>query len=163
VLESVRSAITAFDVNLPLAQVGTLQDTLDRASAQMAFTMILLVIASGVALLLGTIGIYGVMSYVVAQRTGEIGVRLALGANPAGVAGEIIRQGGVVTLAGIVAGLGAALAGGRLIESLLYGVSARDPIVMTATTLVLLTVALIACWLPARRAARLSPVDALRS
>jgi putative ABC transport system permease protein len=125
--------------------------------------MILLVIASAVALLLGTIGIYGVMSYGVAQRTAEIGVRLALGADPAGVAGEIIRQGGVVTLAGIVAGHGAALAGGRLIESLLYGVSARDPIVMTATTLVLLTVALIACWLPARRAARLSPVDALRS
>jgi putative ABC transport system permease protein len=143
--------------------VRTLQDTLDRASAQMAFTMILLVIASGVALLLGTIGIYGVMSYVVAQRTSEIGVRLALGANPAGVAGAIIRQGGVVTVAGIVAGLSAALAGGRLIESLLYGVSARDPIVLIATTLVLLAVALVACWLPARRAARLSPVDALRS
>jgi putative ABC transport system permease protein len=163
VLESVRSAITAFDANLPLAQERTLQDTLDRASAQMAFTMILLVIASAVALLLGTIGIYGVMSYGVAQRTAEIGVRLALGADPAGVAGEIIRQGGVVTLAGIVAGLGAALAGGRLLESLLYGVSARDPIVLIATTLALLAVALVACWLPARRAARLSPVDALRS
>ena len=113
--------------------------------------------------MLGVVGIYGVMSYVVTQRTGEIGVKLALGANPASVAGTIVRQGGIVTLAGIVVGLVTALALGRMIESLLYGVSARDPAVFAATTLLLLTVALLACWLPARRAARLSPLEALRA
>ncbi|PYR26010.1 MAG: hypothetical protein DMF98_10360 [Acidobacteria bacterium] len=141
----------------------TLQDTLDRASAQMAFTMVLLAIAAGVALALGLIGTYGVMSYIVSLRTGEIGVRLALGAEPGSVAGMIVRQGGIVALVGIMAGLGAAFAGSRLIESLLYAVSPRDPGVFAATTLVLLAVALLACWLPARRAAGLSPLEALRT
>ena len=126
-LPSVRRAIDAVDANLALAQVRTLQDTLDRASAQMAFTMVLLAIAAGVALMLGVIGIYGVMSYIVSQRTGEIGVRLALGAEPGSVARMIVRQGGVVALAGLAVGLAAAFAGSRLIESLLYGVSPRDP------------------------------------
>jgi len=160
---SVRRAIDAIDKNLALAQVRTLEDTLDRASAQMAFTMVLLAIAASVALLLGVIGIYGVMSYVVSQRTGEIGVRLALGAEPSSVARMIVRQGGVVAMAGIAVGLAAAVAGSRLIGSLLYGVSPRDPGVFAVTTLVLLGVALLACWLPARRAARLSPLEALKA
>jgi putative ABC transport system permease protein len=159
----VRGAIGEVDANLALAQVRTLQETLDRASAQMAFTMVLLVIAASVALMLGVIGIYGVMSYIVSQRTGEIGVRLALGAEPASVARMIVRQGGSVALAGVIVGLAAAFAGSRLIESLLYGVSPRDPGVFVATTLLLLSVALLACWLPARRAARLSPLEALRT
>jgi len=162
-LPSVRAAIDAIDPNLALAQVRTLQDTLDRASAQMAFTMVLLAVAAGVALLLGVIGIYGVMSYIVSQRTGEIGVRLALGADPGQVAGMIVRQGGLVAIAGVIAGLGLAYAGSLFIASLLYGVSARDPAVFAATTVLLLTVALLACWLPARRAARLSPLEALRT
>jgi ABC-type antimicrobial peptide transport system permease subunit len=112
---------------------------------------------------LGVIGIYGVMSYIVSQRTGEIGVRLALGAEPGSVAGMIVRQGGAVALAGIIVGLATALAGSRLIESLLHGVSPRDPGVFAATTLTLLGIALLACWLPARRAARLSPLEALRT
>jgi len=159
----VRGAIDTIDAKLALAQVRTLQDTLDRASAQMAFTMVLLAIAAACALMLGVIGIYGVMSYVVSQRTGEIGVRLALGADPVSVAGMIVRQGGVVALAGIAVGVAAALAGSRLIESLLYDVTPRDPGVFAATTLTLLAVALLACWLPARRAARLSPLEALRA
>jgi putative ABC transport system permease protein len=161
-MPSVRRAVDTVDPQLALAQVRTLQDLLDRASAQMAFTMMLLAIAAGVALMLGMIGIYGVMSYVVTQRTGEIGVRLALGAKPAEVSGMIVRQGGLVALAGIAIGLAAALAGSRLIESLLYGVSSRDPGVFATMTLALLAVALLACWLPARRAARLNPIDALR-
>jgi ABC-type antimicrobial peptide transport system permease subunit len=160
---SVRRTIDAIDKNLALAQVRTLQDVLDRASAQMAFTMVLLAIAAGVALTLGVIGIYAVMSYIVSQRTGEIGVRLALGAEPRSVARMIVRQGGFVALGGITIGLAAAFAGSRLIESLLYGVSPRDPAVFAATTLTLLGVALLACWLPARRAARLSPLEALRT
>jgi putative ABC transport system permease protein len=162
-LPAVRRAVDGVDPKLALAQVRTLQDIFDGASAQMAFTMTLLAIAASVALLLGMIGIYGVMSYIVTQRTGEIGVRLALGAEPGTVAGMIVRQGGLATIAGIVAGLAGAVVGSRLIESLLYGISPRDPIVFAATTFVLLAVALAACWLPARRAARLSPLEALRT
>jgi putative ABC transport system permease protein len=160
---AVRDAVGEVDPQLPLAQVRTLQDIMDRASAQMAFTMVLLVIAAGVALTLGVIGVYGVMSYIVTQRTGEIGVRLALGAEPASIAGTILQQGGLVALAGITVGLVMAFAGSPLIGSLLYGVTPRDPAVFTATTLLLLGVALFACWLPARRAARLSPLEALRT
>jgi putative ABC transport system permease protein len=162
-LPSVRRTIDTVDKNLALAQVRTLQDTLDRASAQMAFTMVLLATAAGVTLMLGMIGIYGVMSYIVSQRTGEIGVRLALGAEPGSVAGMIVRQGALVALGGVTVGLATALAGSRLIESLLYGVSPRDPGVFALTTLILLGVALVACWLPARRAARLNPLEALRT
>jgi len=161
--ERARRAIGEVDSNLALGQVRTLQDILDRAAAQMAFTMVLLAIAAGVSLTLGVVGIYGAMSYIVTQRTGEIGVRLALGAEPGNVARMIVRQGGIVALAGITAGLAAAFAGGRLIESLLYGVSARDPGVLAGTAAVLLCVVLLACWLPARRAARLNPLDAIRT
>jgi ABC-type antimicrobial peptide transport system permease subunit len=137
--------------------VNTLQDALDRSSAKMAFMMILLAIAAGVALTLGVIGIYGVMSYFVTRRTGEIGVRLALAAEPASVARLTVRQGALVALAGIAIGLVTALAGSRLIESLLYGVSSRDLRVFATTTAMMLPVALFACWLSARRAARLNP------
>jgi ABC-type antimicrobial peptide transport system permease subunit len=129
----------------------------------MAFTMVLLVLAAGVALLLGMVGVYGVMSHIVSQRTGEIGVRLALGARPRGVVALIVRQGGTVALAGIIFGLGIALTESRLIASLLYGVNPRDPAVYGTTAVTLLAIALIACWLPARRAALLNPLDALRA
>jgi len=160
---SARSAVARVDPKLALAQIRTLQDLLDRSSSQMAFTMTLLAIAAAVALALGLVGIYGVMSYIVSQRTAEIGVRLALGAAPGSVAGMIVRQGGLVAAAGIAFGIIAALAGGRLIESVLYGVSPRDPGVFAFTTTVLLIVATGACWIPARRAARLSPLEALRT
>jgi len=163
VLTSVRQAIDGVDRTLALAGVRTLQDVLDGAAAQMAFTMVLLAIAAGVTLVLGAIGTYGVMSYIVSQRTGEIGVRLALGAEPGSVAGMIARQGGLVALAGAAVGLGVAFAGSQLIGSLLYDVSPRDPVVFAATTALLITVALAACWLPARRASRLSPMEALRT
>jgi len=161
-LPSVRRAVDGIDRDLALAEVGTLQALLDRASAQMAFTMVLLALAAAVTMLLGLVGIYGVMSYVVSQRTGEIGVRLALGAAPRDVVAMIVRQGGMVALAGAGAGLAAALAGSRVIESLLYGISPRDPAVFAVTTIALLAVSLAACWIPAQRAARLSPLDALR-
>lgn len=163
IVPSVRQAVAAFDLNLPLAQVSTFEQAMSRASAQMAFTMVLLAIAAAIAVVLGIVGIYGVMSYIVSQRTGEIGVRLALGAEPGRVAGQIVRQGSLVALAGIGVGLGAAFAGGRLMQTLLYGISPRDPAVFMATTITLLLVALVACWIPARRAARLNPVEALRA
>jgi putative ABC transport system permease protein len=160
---AIRAAIDKVDPDLAVAQVRTLQDIVDRSSDHASFAMVLIAIAAGVALLLGAIGIYGVVSYIVAQRTGEIGVRLAMGAEPGSVARMMLRQSGGVTLAGITVGLVAAFAGTRLIQSLLFGVSPRDPAVFAVTTLSLLSVALTACWLPARRAARLSPLDALRT
>ena len=129
----------------------------------MAFTMILIGIAAIVALLLGVIGIYGVVSYVVSQRATEIGIRLALGAAPNGVSRMIVRQSAIVALAGMAVGLAAAFAGSRFIASLLYGVSPRDPAVFATTALLLCGVALLACWFPARRAARISPLEALRA
>jgi predicted permease len=158
-----RAAVERVDANLAIAQVRTLQEIVDRAGDQMMFTMVLLGIAATVALLLGAIGIYGVVSYIASQRTGEIGLRLALGAEPAGVVSLILRQSVTVTMIGIGLGLAGALAGGRLIEALLYNVSPRDPVVIGAVTLLLTSIAFIACWLPARRAARLSPLDALRT
>jgi putative ABC transport system permease protein len=163
IANAVRKAIDGVDPDLALAQVRTLEEIVDRASDQMTFTMVLLVIAAAVALLLGIIGIYGVVSYIVAQRTGEIGVRLAMGAEPRTVAGMILRQGGVVTLVGVAVGLVAAIAGSRLIQSLLYDVGPRDPVIFATTTVALLGIALLACWLPARRASKLSPLDALRT
>jgi predicted permease len=160
---AVRDAVDEIDPNVAIAGVRSLQEIVDRASDQASFTMVLLAIAATVALLLGAIGIYGIVSYIVTQRTGEIGVRLAMGAEPRSVAGMILRQSGTVTLLGIVVGLLASFAGSRLIQSLLFGISPRDPAVFAITTLFLVGIALIACWLPARRASRLSPLDALRT
>jgi predicted permease len=160
---TVRGAIKAVNNDLALSQIRTLQDILDRSAAQAEFTMVLLAIAASVALVLGVVGIYGVTSYVVGQRTGEIGVRLALGATPQGVAYMILRQGGSVALAGAAVGLAVAVSATRLMSPLLYGVSARDPMVFGATTVLLLGVALVACWLPARHAANVNPLEALRA
>jgi ABC-type antimicrobial peptide transport system permease subunit len=107
--------------------------------------------------------IYGVMSFIVNQRTAEIGLRVALGARPGSVAAMIVRQGGIVAVTGAVIGLALAFGSGRFVESLLFRVSPQDPLVLTATTLLLVSIALLACWLPARRAARLDPVEALRT
>src|SRR5262249_25953677 len=160
---TVRTAVKAVDADLALSQVGPLHDLVDRSSAQAAFTMTLLAIAAAVALFLGLVGIYGVTAFVVSQRTGEIGVRLALGAAPRDVAAMIVRQSVRVAIAGIGAGLGVALASARVLSSLLYRVSPYDPAVLTATTVTLFAAALIACAVPALRAARLSPLDALRA
>jgi predicted permease len=160
---SARRAIDAVDAKLALADVRTLQALLDKAAEQMAFMMALLVTAACIALVLGVIGIYGVTSYIVSQRTSEIGLRLALGAAPGGVASMIVRQGAAVAVGGIVAGLATAFALTRLMSSILYGVNPHDPAVFAATTFVLMAIAVLACWVPARRAARLNPLEALRT
>jgi putative ABC transport system permease protein len=162
-VSAARSAVREVDPNLAISQVRTLQDLLDASTAPRAFTMVLIVIAASTALLLGIVGIYGVMSYIVSQRTNEIGVRLALGAEPARVMRMVIRQGGLVTAGGIAVGLVASLAASRLMASLLYDVSPRDPQVFAVMTAGLLAVALAACWLPARRAANVDPLTALRA
>ena len=161
-LRDVRRAIDMVDRNLAIAQTQTLEEIVVRGSAQMSFTMILMTIAASVALMLGVIGIYGVVSYIVSQRTAEIGIRLALGAQPRTLMRMIIVQSGSVTVVGIILGVVAALAGGRLIESLLFDVNPRDPAVFAATAVTLLVIAVLACWLPARRASRLNPIEVLR-
>jgi len=160
---AIRAAITELDSAVPLALVTTLDAMLRADRAPMAFAMTLIAIASAVALLLGLIGIYGVISYLVAQRSAEIGVRMALGARPGDVAGMILRQGASVAVAGLIVGFVVAVAGSRLLNALLYDVSATDPATYSVVAALLLAVALLACWLPARRAARLDPVDALRN
>jgi predicted permease len=162
-LGSVRHAVDTVDPKLAIAEVRTLQETLDRSSAQMAFTMVLLAIAAAVALLLGIIGVYGTTSYIVSQRTSEIGLRLAVGAEPATVTAMIVRQGGLVALVGVVIGLAGALLQSRFIAPMLYGVNPRDANTYTATSILLLIVVIVACWVPARRAARIDPITALRA
>jgi putative ABC transport system permease protein len=161
-LRDLRRAIDMVDPNLAIAQTQTLEEILERGSAQMSFTMVLLTIAASAALLLGMIGIYGVVSYIVSQRTAEMGIRLALGAEPGTLMRMIVVQNGRVTVLGVTVGLVTALFGGRMIESLLYEVNPRDPAVFSATALTLLAIAVLACWLPARRAARLNPIEVLR-
>jgi len=160
---AVRRAIDRVDASVAMARIETLQEAVDRATGPAAFTTVLLGIAASVALVLGLVGIYGVVSYIVSQRTGEIGIRIALGAEPGTVATMIVRQGAIVALAGVLAGLAASFAGSRSIASLLYEISPRDPIVFVATAVTLFGVAIIVCWLPARRAARVNPVEALRA
>lgn len=163
VLEPVRHSTNTFDPNLAIAEVRTLQETLDRSSAQMAFMMVLLAIAAGVALLLGIVGVYGTTSYLVTQRTSEIGLRLALGAEPRRVTAMLVRQGGIVALGGIAVGLAGALTQSRFIAPLLYDISARDANTYLATSILLFIVAIVACWVPASRAARVDPIAALRT
>jgi predicted permease len=161
-LAAARAQVDRVNRNIALAQVRTLQESVDRASAPMAFTMILIAVAAGITLMLGLIGIYGVTAYSVAQRTGEIGVRLALGADPRSVAMLVIRQGMGAAVTGVAAGFATALFGSAIVESLLFEVSARDPGVFAAASLGLLSVTVLACAIPAMRAARLSPLEALR-
>ena len=160
---SVRAAAAAINGNVAVGRPMSMEQRVDDATARMAFTMSLLLIAAAVALTLGAIGIYGVISYIVAQRTGEIGVRMALGARPRDVSGMVLRQSGAVVGVGITVGLAAALALSRVIAALLFGVSAMDPLTYIAVTVFLLAVAAIASWIPARRAAALDPTTALRA
>jgi predicted permease len=160
---AVQRAVHDVDSSLAVAQVATLQAIVDRGAAQMALTMTLLVIAAAVALAIGLIGIYGVIAYVVSQRRNEIGVRLALGAAPRAVVAMIVRQGATVALSGVAAGLALAAGGSGVLASLLFGVTPHDPVVFAGAGTLMSAVALVACCIPARRAARVNPADALRA
>ena len=162
IVPAVRSALRELDPTLPLARVRTMEQVTKDAQAQMSFTMIMLAIAAGVGLLLGSVGLYGVLSYVTTQRTGEIGVRMALGAEAGRVRGMVMRQGMMVTAAGVLVGLAGAWALSRFMESILYEVSATDPVTFVSVAAVLIAVAAAATWFPAHRAARIDPATALR-
>jgi predicted permease len=162
-MDQVRQAVWGLNPDLPLARVRTLQVILDESMARTSFTLIMLAIAASVALLLGAVGIYGVISYIVAQRTREIGVRIALGAQRADVSRMVLSRGLVLALSGVAAGLAAAAGLARLMTALLFGVQPFDPVTYAAVSTAVAAIALVACWIPARRAARIAPVEALRA
>jgi putative ABC transport system permease protein len=147
---------------LPVTQVRSMDEVLSLSTARQRFNMLLMTVFGAMALLLAAIGIYGLMAYSVAQRTQEIGIRLALGAEGSQVRNMVVKQGMGLALAGVFAGLAASWALTQLIASFLFGVKARDPLVFVAVPLMLAVVALLAVWLPANRAARVSPVESLR-
>ncbi len=158
----VREAVWSLDPNLALADVRPMQEVVSRSMARTSFTMLLLVIAAAVALLLGTVGIYGVISYVVSQRTREIGVRMALGAARGDISRMVLREGFLITLVGIGIGLAGAFGVTRLLFALLFDTSPLDPAIFAAVPALLAAVALIASWLPAERAASVEPLEAIR-
>jgi putative ABC transport system permease protein len=163
VVPALRQALAGVDPDLPLADVQTLEDRVATSIAQPRFSMMMLGIFATIALLLAAIGIYGVISYSVAQRTHEIGVRMALGARQVDVVGMVVRQVLIMTASGIAIGGALAVASGRLMTKLLFGVHSSDPVTFVAVALGLAAVALVAAAVPAWQAARLDPVSALRA
>jgi putative ABC transport system permease protein len=159
---AVRDAIHEVDKDQPIYRVMTMEEVVSNSVAQKRFSMLLLAIFAAVALLLAAVGIYGVMSYSVTQRTHEIGIRMALGANQSDVMKMVIRQGMTVTLIGVAIGLTGAFLVMRFISSLLFGVSSYDPMTFVVIPLILAGVALAACFVPARRATKVDPMIALR-
>jgi predicted permease len=162
-LESVRARLASIDPNVPIYQARTMDRLLGESVAQPRFYMLLLGVFALCALLLAAIGIYGVMAYVVGQRTHEIGVRMALGARGEQVLREVVARGMRPAIVGLVAGIAGALALTGALSKLLYGVSTTDPLTFLVVAVVLTVVALLANWIPARRAARVDPAIALRS
>jgi putative ABC transport system permease protein len=162
-LPSVQNAVWSIDRTVALGSVRTMEDTIARSLLKRKFTMTLLTIFAGIAVALASIGLYGVMSYSVAQRTREIGIRIALGAQRNDVLHLVLRQGMLLTGAGLLLGLLGSLGLTRLISSLLFGISATDLSTFGMVSLLLLVVALLACWLPARRATGVDPIVALRA
>jgi putative ABC transport system permease protein len=160
---AVRQAVWSVDPAQPVSNVRTMEDILSGEVTQRRITMTLLAAFAGLALLLASLGIYGVLSYAVAQRTQEIGIRMALGANRLEVLRLVMGDGLRLAGAGVAIGLGVSLALTQLMTRLLFGVSASDPRTLAGVTLLLLTVALVACYVPARRAARVDPMVALRN
>ena len=162
-LKEVREAVWAVNRNLPLSRVNTLGFYYRQSMARTSFTLIMLAVAGAMALLLGVVGIYGVIAYSVSQRTREIGVRMALGAQTQSLTAMFVRHGLILTGIGIAFGLTAASIVMRLMSSLLFRVNPVDPLTYAAVTLGLIATAFIASYLPSRRAATVDPVDALRA
>jgi predicted permease len=161
-VEEIRQAVWSVNANLPVASVQTMQDVYDKSVARTSFTLVMLGIAGAMSIALGVVGIYGVISYTVSQRRREIGIRLALGAQRENVLGMVLGSGARMALIGVAIGLAIALVLTRWMSSLLFGVSAHDPLTFILVALLLFAVALVACWIPARRATRVDPMVALR-
>jgi ABC-type antimicrobial peptide transport system permease subunit len=155
--------VWSIDANLPLADVHTLDYYYKKSMARTSFTLVMLATAAGMALLLGTVGLYGVIAYSVSQRRREIGIRMALGAQQQSVTRMFVRDGLVLTLVGVACGLGAAFAVMRLMTSLLFKVRPVDPLTYVAVSLGLVATSALASFVPSRRAASVNPVEALRA
>jgi putative ABC transport system permease protein len=162
-LTEIKQAIWAVNGSLPLGSVRTMQEAYDKSMARTSFTLVMLSIAASAALVLGLVGIYGVIAYTVSQRTREIGIRLALGAQQGDVKRMFVRSGLALVAVGIVAGLAAAAALTQAMASVLFGVEPLDPVTFAAVPLVLLAAAVVASYVPARRVAAISPVEALKA
>jgi predicted permease len=162
-LKEIREAVWSVNANLPLASVQTLETVYERSMARTSFTMVMLALAGGMALLLGFVGIYGVISYTVSHRTREIGIRMALGARREELTRMFVRQGLALASIGAVCGLVAALGLGRLMSALLFGVQPADPTTLSLVAVALVGAAALASYLPARRVADVDPVEALRA
>jgi putative ABC transport system permease protein len=162
VADAVRKTVWSLDPDQPILQLGTMHARLGEFYASLRFNMLLFGVFALVALLLAAVGLYGVLAYMVTQRTHEIGIRIALGARTRDVLWLIVRQGLALTLIGVALGLTAALGLTRVIQNLLYEVSATDPVTFVGIALLLLGVAFIASFIPARRATKVDPLTALR-
>jgi putative ABC transport system permease protein len=159
---ALRSAIHELDAELPLANVLTMREIFSNSIGSRRFQTILIAVFAAAAMLLACLGIYGVISYSVARRTNEIGIRIALGAQASEISLLVLRQGLRPVLGGALAGVAGALAAGQLARSLLFGIEPDDSAVLAAVAITLLVVAAAACWAPARRASRIDPMVALR-
>jgi ABC-type antimicrobial peptide transport system permease subunit len=162
VLDAVRHASAEMSTQQVVFGVQSMKEIIANSLSERRFSMILLGIFAGVALVLASVGIYGVISYVVARRTQEIGVRIAMGAQRGEVLRLVLRQGVTMAALGAAIGIAAALPLTRFMGSLLFAITAADPLTYLCVVALLLGVSLAACWLPAHRAARMNPVDALR-
>jgi putative ABC transport system permease protein len=162
VAAAVREAVWSVDKDQPVSHVRTMDQVFAAAISAERFQALLLGLFAALALVLACIGLYGVISYAVAQRTHEIGVRMALGARPPDVLRLVLRQGMSLTIVGLVLGIGIGLVATRVLSDLLYGVTARDPLTFAGMPALLLLVAFLACYIPARRATRIDPLVALR-
>jgi putative ABC transport system permease protein len=161
-VSGVRNELGQMDTEQPMASIATMDELLSGSLSRARFTMLVLGLFAGLALVLASVGIYGVIAYGVAQRTQEFGIRIALGASRRDVLGLVLGQGTRLTLLGIGLGIIASLLVTRLLATLLYGVSPTDPFTFGAVALLLAFVALLACYIPARRATRVDPMVALR-
>ncbi|NOT63010.1 MAG: FtsX-like permease family protein [Acidobacteria bacterium] len=162
-MNEVRQAVWSVIPNLPLAEVRTLNENYTRSMARTSFTLVMLALAGGMALFLGVVGLYGVLAYSVSQRHREIGIRMALGAEPRTVLRLVLGQGLKLTFLGVGIGLAAAYGVTRLMANLLFGVNATDPLTFAGIALLLTVVVSLACWIPARRATKVDPMIALRT
>ena len=157
-----RQAIWKVDADQPMWKIRTVEFLVNRSTADRRFLMVLMGIFASLALVLTIIGLYGVISYLVNQRTQEIGIRMALGAQVSDILAMVLKQGMVLVLTGVALGLAAAWLLTRLMSRLLYQVSATDPVTFAAIALLLVAVALLACYIPARRATKVDPLVALK-
>jgi putative ABC transport system permease protein len=160
---AIRHQVNRLDPDQPIANVRTMDERIARSLSGRRFNMVMLGLFAVLALTLAAVGIYGIVAYSVTERTHEIGVRLALGAQRRDVVAMVVRHGMIMTVAGTGVGLAAAFAVVRVMSGLLFGVSAADPVTFIAIPVLLLAVALAACYIPARRATRVDPMIALRT